>query len=488
MIRPTLVRLLGIAAFSMPAIALADTKPCRIASFPQEVKCGQIQRALDPAKPDGKKIDVHYVILPSKDRNKLPDAVFLLAGGPGQSAVEAAGFGDSILGKLNRRRDLVFVDQRGTGKSASLKCDELEINDKILDNEGAYKATADCMQSLQKLPHGDLKFYSTSIVVQDLEAIRIAQNYSAVNLVGVSYGTRVGLEYLRQYPQSVRRLVIDGVVPPDLSLLGTNAQAALEGVFADCAKNTRCNTAYPDLAGTWKRLLDSTPRQFTYTNSRLLTSVTTKIAREDMIGMILKALYSPAMTSVLPYAITQADKGKLDALLTMTGSFNQPGPGGLTLGMHYSVWCGEAYTNPRPANAITDQFTARSAEMYDRICATWPRADIPKEFYTVPTAKSPVLLLSGGIDPVTPIRNGDQVAKALGTKARHITIENVGHGVLGQGCVRDLVNKFLAAKTDDEALALDVSCVRQIPRPLVWLPPIKNTDVTATANSKKAGE
>ncbi|GGX24840.1 alpha/beta hydrolase [Undibacterium macrobrachii] len=488
MIRPTLVRLLGIAAFSMPAIALADTKPCRIASFPQEVKCGQIQRALDPAKPDGKKIDVHYVILPSKDRNKLPDAVFLLAGGPGQSAVEAAGFGDSILGKLNRRRDLVFVDQRGTGKSASLKCDELEVNDKILDNEGAYKATADCMQSLQKLPHGDLKFYSTSIAVQDLEAIRIAQNYSAVNLVGVSYGTRVGLEYLRQYPQSVRRLVIDGVVPPDLSLLGTNAQAALEGVFADCAKNTRCSNAYPDLAGTWKRLLDSTPRQFTYTNSRLLTSVTTKIAREDMIGMILKALYSPAMTSVLPYAITQADKGKLDALLTMTGSFNQPGPGGLTLGMHYSVWCGEAYTNPRPANAITDQFTARSAEMYDRICATWPRADIPKEFYTVPTAKSPVLLLSGGIDPVTPIRNGDQVAKALGAKARHITIENVGHGVLGQGCVRDLVNKFLAAKTDDEALALDVSCVRQIPRPLVWLPPTKNTDVTATASSKKAGE
>ncbi len=488
MIRPTLVRLLGIAAFSMPAIALADTKPCRIASFPQEVKCGQTQRALDPAKPDGKKIDVHYVILPSKDRNKLPDAVFLLAGGPGQSAVEAAGFGDSILGKLNRRRDLVFVDQRGTGKSASLKCDELEVSDKILDSEGAFKATADCMQSLQKLPHGDLKFYSTSIAVQDLEAIRIAQNYSAVNLVGVSYGTRVGLEYLRQYPQSVRRLVIDGVVPPDLSLLGTNAQAALEGVFADCAKNTRCSNAYPDLAGTWKRLLDSTPRQFTYTNSRLLTSVTTKIAREDMIGMILKALYSPAMTSVLPYAITQADKGKLDALLTMTGSFNQPGPGGLTLGMHYSVWCGEAYTNPRPANAITDQFTARSAEMYDRICATWPRADIPKEFYTVPTAKSPVLLLSGGIDPVTPIRNGDQVAKALGAKARHITIENVGHGVLAQGCVRDLVNKFLAAKTDDEALALDVSCVRQIPRPLVWLPPTKNTDVTAPANSKKAGE
>lgn len=481
-------KLACLTLLTAPLAAHAGTKACRIPSFPQEVQCGQIVRPLDPSQPNGKKIEVHYVVLPSKDRNKLSDAVFLLAGGPGQSAIDAAGFGESNLGKLNRRRDLVFVDQRGTGRSAPLKCDELETSDKILDSEGAFKATTDCMQSLQKLPHGDLKFYSTSIAVQDLEAIRLAQNYSAVNLVGVSYGTRVGLEYLRQYPQSVRRLVIDGVVPPDLSLLGTNAQAALEGVFASCAKDSRCSTAYPDLAGTWKHLLDSTPRQFTYTNSRLLTTITTKIAREDLLGMVLKALYSPSMTSVLPYAITQADKGKLDALLTMSGSFNQAGPGGLTLGMHYSVWCGEAYATPRPANAVGDQFTARSAEMYDRVCASWPRADIPKEFFNVPPSKSPVLLLSGGIDPVTPIRNGDQVAKALGAKARHIFIENASHGVMGQGCVRDVVNKFLAAKTDDEALTVDVSCVRQIPRPLVWLPPTKSTEVGATANLKKAGE
>lgn len=488
MISPILARLLGIAALSMPAIALADTKPCRIPSFPQEVKCGQVQRALDPAKPDGKKIDVHYVVLPSKDRNKLPDAVFLLAGGPGQSAVEAASFGDSILGKLNRRRDLVFVDQRGTGKSASLKCAELEVTDKILDKESAFKATLDCMQSLQKLPHGDLQFYSTSIAVQDLEAIRVAQNYSAINLVGVSYGTRVGLEYLRQYPQSVRRLVIDGVVPPDLSLLASDAQVALDGVFNDCAKNTRCNTAYPDLAGTWKRLLNNTPRQFTFTNSRLLTTISTKIMREDLIGMVFEALYSPAMTSVLPYAITQAEKGKLDPLLSLSGSFNQPGPGGLTLGMHYSVWCGEAYAKPRPASATTDEFTARTAEMYDKICASWPRAEIPKEFYTVPASKSPVLLLSGGIDPVTPTRNGDQVAKALGAKARHISIDNASHGVLTQGCVREVANKFLAAKTDEDALAVDASCVRQIPRPLVWLPPVTKTDNAVSADVKKAGE
>lgn len=495
MFNPAFRRVLGLATLSLPLSLLtyvqtaqADTKPCRISSFPQEVRCGQIQRALDPAKPDGKKIDVHYVVLPSKDRNKLPDAVFLLAGGPGQSAVEAAGFGEAVLGKLNRRRDLVFVDQRGTGKSAPLRCTELETSEKILDKEGALKLTQACMQSLQKLPHGDLQFYSTSIAVQDLEAIRVAQNYSAINLVGASYGTRVGLEYLRQFPQSVRRLVIDGVVPPDLNLLASDAKPALEGVFADCLKNSRCNAAYPDLAGSWKRLLNNTPRQFTFTNSRAVSTISTKIQSDDLIGMVFKALYSPTMTAALPYAITQAEKGRLDPLLSLSGSFNQAGPGGLTMGMHYSVWCSEAYAKPRTASANADEFTVRMAETYDKVCANWPRANIPQEFFTTPVSKSPVLLLSGGIDPVTPTRNGDQIAKALGNKARHISVENAGHGLLTHGCIREVLDKFLAAKTDDDALKVDATCVRQIPRPLVWLPPVQANDSPTIVEAKKAGE
>lgn len=486
--RSTLIRLFGLAALSLPAIALADTKPCRIASFPQEVKCAQIQRPLDPAKPDGKKIDVHYVVLPSKDRNKLPDAVFLLAGGPGQSAVEAAGFGETVLGKLNRRRDLVFVDQRGTGKSAPLRCPELENNTKILDKDSVFKLTQSCMQNLQKLPYGDLQFFSTSIAVQDIEAIRIAQNYSAINLVGASYGTRVGLEYLRQFPQAVRRLVIDGVVPPDLDLLASDAKPALDGVFADCIKNVRCNTAYPDLAGTWKRLMSAAPRTYTFTHSRLGTSLSAVIAPDDIIAMVFKSLYSPTMSSALPYAITQAEQGKLDPLLTMSGSFNLPAPGGLTMGMHYSVWCGEAYAKPRATNADANEFTKVMGNMYDKICANWPRASIPKEFFVTPPSKSPVLLLSGGIDPVTPTRNGDQVAKALGNKARHISVENLGHGLLMHGCVRDVVDKFLGAKSDEDALKVDAACVRQIPRPLVWLAPVQSADNANAGEVKKAGE
>lgn len=465
---------LGVAmSLCLPLLAQAETKACRHPSFPQEVQCGEVQRALDPAHPDGKKIAIHYVVLPSKDRNKLNDAVFLLAGGPGQSAINVASFGDTILGKLNRRRDLVFVDQRGTGKSASLSCTELEMSEKILDKAAAIAETLACKDKLQKLPHGDLRFYGTNIAVQDLEAVRLAQNYSAINLVGASYGTRVGLEYLRQFPTSVRRLIIDGVVPPDLNLLGSDAKQALEGLFADCKSNARCNQAYPDLEADWKQLMQSGSRNASFIHPRLGKEISIPITNEDIVSMVFKGLYAPTVTSVLPHAITQAKQGKLAPLVNLSGTFAQRSPMAMNMGMHFTVWCTEAYARPRAA-AKQDEFTALMGEMYDKICSAWPRGTVPAEFFTIPKSPAPVLLLSGGIDPVTPTRNGEQVAQALGNKARHISIANAGHGLLMQGCVREVVTQFISVKEDAAALEVDAKCVRQIPRPLVWLPPVEN--------------
>ncbi|MBC3881010.1 alpha/beta hydrolase [Undibacterium sp. LX40W] len=481
---PNMKKAVCLLTLAVPLWAQASTKACRIPNFPQEVQCGQVSRPLDPSQPDGKKIDVHYVVLPSQDRNKLPDAVFLLAGGPGQSAIGVSAFGESMLGKLNRRRDLVFVDQRGTGKSAPLKCPKLENDETPMDQAAVVKRVLECKDDLQKLPHGDLRFYTTSIAVQDLEAVRAAQNYSAINLVGVSYGTRVGLEYLRQFPKSVRRLVIDGVVPPDLNLLGTDAKAALDGIFADCKADTRCNTAYPDLENRWKHLLSGGTRQATFTHPRLGTEVSMPISREDIIGMVFRGLYSPTVTSVLPYAIAQADQGKFGPLANLGGGFNLPSPTAMSMGMHYSVWCSEAYVKPPAAN-VNDELSSVMANNYGKICSAWPRGDVPAEFFTIPKSNSPVLLLSGGIDPVTPTRNGDQVAKALGEKARHLFIKNAGHGLIGQGCVREVVNNFVAAKDDQEAAKVDASCVVQIPRPLVWVAPKAASSVKSNRNGEQ---
>ena len=112
---------MGLAAGAASAQALTD---CRVKGLRNSVKCGVVQRALDPARPDGPKISVHYVVVPAMARRKLPDPVFLIAGGPGQSAIDVAPQVMPLFSRLNNRRDIVFVDQRGTGQSAPLDCPE----------------------------------------------------------------------------------------------------------------------------------------------------------------------------------------------------------------------------------------------------------------------------------------------------------------------------------------------------------------------------
>lgn len=488
MSKALLNRLLCLLPLLAGASAQAATSPCRLPEFAQEVQCGKIQRPLNPAQPDGKKIDIHYVVLPSQDRNKLQDAVFLLAGGPGQSAINVANWGQAVLSRLNRRRDLVFVDQRGTGRSAPLHCPELENSADLVDNATMQKMAHACMQALQALPYGELQYFNTSIAVQDLEAVRLELAYSAVNLVGASYGTRVGLEYLRQFPKSVKRLVLDGVVPPDLPLASLYAQKALDGVFADCEKTPQCRQSYPDLAKRWRRLLDSLPQQVQLVHPRLGHPMSVNLTRDALLGLVHKTLYSSTTTAALPYALTQAERGNYAPLVTLSAALGEPGPAGIVYGMHLSVMCAEAYAAPAKAASIAekDDFEQSMAAQYKSICAEWPRAEIPAGFLNIPVSAAPALLLSGGIDPVTPIPYGATVAQALGKNARHIGIQNSGHGVLAHGCVRDLVYRFLSAKSDSEALALDASCVRQIPRPLAWQTPRPGDSVSVTAAA--AGE
>ncbi|MCH8619479.1 alpha/beta hydrolase [Undibacterium sp. TS12] len=483
----------GLALCTSVTVHAATTRACRLPDFPQEVQCGQIQRPLNPAQPQGKQIDIHYVVVPSQDRNKLPDAVFLLAGGPGQSAIKVASWGTSLLSRLNRRRDLVFVDQRGTGRSAPLECPALEKADEVLSPEQKTRLTDECLQQLQKLTYGELQYFSTSIAVQDLEAVRQQQGYGRINLVGASYGTRAGLEYLRQYPQSVRRIVLDGVVPPSMRLAISDAQKALDALFKDCVKEPACNASYPDLANRWKKLLASQPQKVSMLHPRLGTPLKFEMTHDGLIGLVHGTLYNPTGLSTLPYALTQAEQGNYAPLVTMSGATNLPGPGGVSYGMHFSVWCGEAFAQS-PTLPANDEFEKLMVQMYTQTCKKWPRADIPAGFFEVPASASPALLLSGGVDPVTPTRYGEQVAKALGPQARHVQIENAGHGLLAQGCVRDVVHRFLNAKQDDEAVKIDASCVRQIPRALAWQAPVpakktgtpdKVADVPASDKNKE---
>ncbi|OYU75537.1 MAG: cysteine protease, partial [Burkholderiales bacterium PBB5] len=247
----------------------AQLGPCRLDGLATALRCASLRRPLDPARPDGVQIALHYAVLPALSRHKADDPVVFLAGGPGQSATELAGPLAAAYQRLGQRRDLVFIDQRGTGRSAPLRCpdDAADAPQRSLaeqaDDTARLARLQACRRALQALPHGDLRFYSTAIASADLDAVRAALGVARVNLIAASYGTRAALDYQRQFPTRVRRAVLDGVVPPDMRLADSAAQdnqATLDGVINACAAEPACARRHPALRAQWQALLAGLPR------------------------------------------------------------------------------------------------------------------------------------------------------------------------------------------------------------------------------------
>ncbi|MDN3919235.1 alpha/beta hydrolase [Roseateles violae] len=470
--------LMAMAGGARAADADPPTHPCRIEGMPNELQCGQLRRPLDPARPAGTQIEIHYMIVPAMARNKQPDPVLLLAGGPGQSAIDIAPLVLPRLARLNNRRDLVFIDQRGTGRSAPLQCaDESRLPIKeALDPAAQFARMKQCALDLARLPHGDLRFYTTTIAMQDFEAVRQRLGVPQWNLVGASYGTRAALEYQRQFPHQVRRTVMDGVAPPDMALpasFSTDSQAALDEVFASCEQDREgCARRYPALRRDWAALLAGLPREVTVQHPLSGEPERFTLRRELLMSAVRVPLYAPALAAGLPAAITAAAAGRYEGLFGLANTLGGSGKAmKLAAGMHFSVICAEDLprleaAGDRPGADFAEQYR----EQYRRSCRDWPRGEVAPDFYTIPPAQTPVLLLSGGADPATPPRHGERVAKALGARAQHIVVPQAGHGVLSIACMRDVLFRFIDAKSDAAALPQDAACATRIPRPPAFQP------------------
>ena len=453
-----------------------DLKPCRVPGIKTEVQCGVLSRALDPAQAAGVRIDVHYMVVPALARRKKSDPVFFLAGGPGQSAIKVAPMLLQQFARLNNRRDLVFVDQRGTGRSAPLLCDDLRHSTlaEQLDTGLREAAMAQCLTQLKKLPYGDLRYFTTLLAMQDLDAVRQAMGASRINLIGASYGTRAALEYMRQFPTALRRTVIDGVAPPDMVLplsISGDGQAALEALLQACEKESACQKLHPALRQHWGQLLASLPQTVTAKHPLSGRSESLTITRDMVLGLIRGPLYSPPLAAALPFAIDQGALGRWDALLGLGFSAQPPRAADLAMGMHFSVVCAEDFPRiKKSADQPGRDFADSLGRSYERICTDWPRAELADQFYTIPAASSAVLLLSGGLDPVTPPRHAQRAAQALGAKAKHVLVAHAGHGVMTLPCLRDALPRFIDAEDDAQAAAVDLSCAGRIPRPPAFVP------------------
>ena len=443
---------------------------CRVPGIRTEVRCGVLRRPLDASQPRGIGIDVHVLVVPALARRKLPDPVLLLAGGPGQSAITIAPNLLPLFARLNQQRDIVFIDQRGTGRSAPLQCADAATLANSLSAENDAETALRCRDQLAELPWvGDvsgLRHYTTPPAMADIDAVRRRLGVKSWNVVGGSYGTRAALELMRQAPRSVRRAVLDGVAPADMGLpasMSGDSQAALDALFAACAAEAACAREHPALRTMWAALLARLPERVNVSDPLSGRPTPLTLDRATVLALVRGPLYTPALAAALPQAIAEAARGRYAGLLGLRALQDTRRVAQPAIGMHFSVVCAEDLPNA-DAEPGAD-FGDTSLAMYRRVCERWPRATLPDDYGRLGPAASPVLILSGALDPATPPRYGARIAAQLGPLAVHHIAPQLGHGVLGSACGRDLMQRFIEASGDPEALAVDAGCLARMPRP-----------------------
>src|SRR5215210_3221642 len=191
-------------------------QPCHIPDLDEEVLCGQLPVWENREARSGRKIDLQVVVIPATSPSPVPDPLFYLAGGPGESAIREAPYFPQVFARLRRDRDLVFVDQRGTGKSGVLACELPGSED---DPQGYLRemfpleSIRTCAAGLSK--NADLRQYTNIQVLDDLDDVRAWLGYERINLYGGSYGTRAAVVYLKRHPEHVRSVILDALVPLD---------------------------------------------------------------------------------------------------------------------------------------------------------------------------------------------------------------------------------------------------------------------------------
>lgn len=453
-----------------PAAGL-ELEPCRIADRDGLVsvgaRCGSLAVPEDPKEPGGAKISLAVAVVPAVATRAKPDPLFLVAGGPGQGAIEGYA---PILGAfagIRRERDLVLVDQRGTGGSNRLDCDmpEAALETGDIPPGELRELARECLAALPARP----EFYTTSVAVRDLDAVRAALGYERINLYGGSYGTRVVQHYVRRHPERTRTVVLDAVVPPPLVLIpriALESQAALDAVFARCEADAPCNDRFPDLAGQFAVLdarLRRAPAVIPFADPVEGTAEEIEVTRTHLVTMARMLTYSAHSASLLPLVVheaaTRGNYGPLAAQAEMIGADLMEM---IAMGMHHSVVCAE--DAPRFDGAVDRAELARTyigTQMLDAmsaICEVWPRGPVDPDFHEPLDSRVPALLLSGEFDPATPASYGAAAAAGF-SNALHLVVPGQGHGQTRLPCVQRLIRLFIER---GDVAGLDTACLADI--------------------------
>lgn len=467
-----LLMLSGLGSPSAAAAGPPAWPPCRLEHPAKllsiEAQCRTLRVPEDETRPAGRQIDLFVARVPAVSGRKAPDPLLLIAGGPGMGASEMYPAVAPAFARIRRERDLIIVDQRGTGRSGALRCDAAADIDTGGDPQSFLAAARRCLEALQ--PRFDLRQYTTSVAVRDLERVREDLGIERWNVYGVSYGTRVAQHYLRRHPQRVRSLILDGVVPPGLALgpgLALDAQAAVDRILDRCRRDAACVNRFGDPRAHYEALLARLRERPVELRLPDPTSAEPRPLRfgVDQLAAVLRLQsYSSATAALLPLALHAAATRANFAPLAGLWSIGVQSLGGsIAAGMHHSVVCTEDLPFVDTAAVDRERLAATFLgtsllDALQALCAFWPRGVLDADLHAPLRADTPLLLLSGADDPVTPPVNAERAMQGFG-RARHLVLPGQGHGQIGVTCMDRLVATFLR---DLDPTGLDARCLESV--------------------------
>ncbi len=450
---------------------------CTVSAEAYEVdaECATFRRHENPQDPNSRLIDLSVVKFPSHSPEPEPDAFTLIQGGPGGSSIDFAIAYGRVLEDIRRKRDILVVDQRGTGRSNLLSCGVPDDDAAQYDLERATAFTKECAEKLSR--GNDLRFYTTSVAVEDLEALRIAAGYPQLNIYGVSYGTRVAQHYLRKFPDSARSVILDGVVQVGLNLAGGEIARRWDQSFDKlnkrCQQTPACQQAHGDLRASYEQLQARFSEEpVTVTVPHPYTAKPTEYTFNEfsLFSAARLMAYSDEQLALMPLLLSETKAGHYNFVASQIIQMEENFSAQFATGMHNSVMCAEdapfvTDNDIKPAEGTL--IGPMMSEILRASCTVWPRGQIDDGFHTAFKSDKPALILSGENDPITPPDNGNAAAQML-SNSKHIVVPAHGHGVIARGCVPKLVSLFIENADDDTPFAeVDETCVsRERPLPI----------------------
>jgi len=443
---------------------------CKVSNLEAQALCGGLDVFENRDTRTGRMIHLRVAVLPVRDGTPRLDPVFIIVGGPGQSAVDNAATYATLLAPLRTDRTLVFVDQRGTGASNPLPCDLYSAQPSgSLGDFMPLDPVRACRHALERA--ADLRYYSSALAADDLDEVRGALGYEQINIEAASYGTRVALLYLRRHSTHVRSAILRSVSPPWVKQplhFAEDAQAAFDSLAVACDAEPACGAAFPRFREEMDSVLArlgthnvtvELPGTDSSTPARSIS-----LSRGAFAEKVRLMLYAPEVASFLPLLVHLAASGQFRPFAELADEMGQQIAGLASIGMYLSVTCTEDVAQITPveaANTWPNTFLGDYRVRQQRAaCALWPKARLPADFAAPIRSSAPVLLISSTIDPITPPRWADAVARGL-PNSRHIRVPNAGHSPSTR-CVMAIERQFIITASSAE---LDLGCLAINRRP-----------------------